>query len=209
MTCTGREDLPPNPTFISIMDTTNRQQQNFYEVLDRATQKLTMLPLYLLDGYCWMRGFTRVKGRQIQLAQTIGFYADEDEPLDLEAVTDEVVDDSGSLLYRKVRRSKKAPFVSWLVATIRGAHLSQCPYTESNVLVFERHARSLMEKHGVRPVDAAKVLPLATATFFFHRTVDQIDGAAIIHAPAFKTSVKKYLAKYYCNGQVAAVQQRA
>lgn len=179
------------------------------EVLDRATQIITCLPLKVLDGYCWMRGFTRVTGRQVQLAQTIGFHADDEDMLDLEAVTEVVVDDEDKFVERRVRRARKAPFVSWLVATIRGQHLSQCSHTESNALVFERHARSLMEKHGVRATDAARVLPLATSAFFYHRTVDQIDGAAIIHAPAFKSSVKLYNAKYYCNGRVAAYQQRA
>lgn len=178
------------------------------EVSDSAAQFFTSIPRKVVDCYCWWRGYTQVTGAQVKLADTIAYHANDEDMLDLEAVTEVVVDESDEFVERRVRRARKAPFVSWLVATIRGQYLSQCAYTESNALVFERHARSLMEKHGVRPTDAARVLPLATSAFFYHRTVDQIDGAAIIQAPAFKSSMQLYNAKYYCNGRVAASQQR-
>jgi len=177
-----------------------------FEAADSAVRNILTT---VIDAYCWFRGYTQVTERQVQLAQTIAFHVDGDDQLDLEAVTEVVLNEDGGVLERRVRRARKAPFVSWLVQTIRGQHLSQCSRTESNVLVFERHARAIMSEHGVRPTDAARVLPLATATFFEHRSVDQIDGVAIIQAPAFVKSRQLYSASYYCNGRVAALQQRA
>jgi len=181
------------------------------EVLDSATHKLKSLPSVIVDTYCWFRGFVQVTGKQVALADSLAYYVDDEQEdaLQLEEVSEEVLDEDGSLIERRVRRARKAPFVSWLVQYVRGRHLSQCQDNEANRLVFERHARSIMEEHNVRPTDAARVIPLATATFFHHRSVDQIDAAAIIHAPSFKTSMRKYNAKYYCNGRVAATQQRA
>lgn len=105
---------------------------------------------------------------------------------------------------RKLRRNRVAPFAAWLVQTVRGEHLSQCARTEASVLVFERHARSIMAEHGVRPTDAARVLPYATALFFDHRTVDQIDAVAITYTDVFKSSMEEYSAEYFSWGQAAA-----
>jgi len=104
----------------------------------------------------------------------------------------------------KLRRNRRAPFAAWLVQTIRGSHLSQCVRTEASVLVFERHARSIMAEHGLRPTDAAAVLPYAVALFFDHRTVDQIDAVAITNTAVFKSSIEEYNAEYFSWGQAAA-----
>jgi len=125
----------------------------------------------------------------------MAFYVDEEDPLDLDAVS-EPVEVDGKVVERRVRRVRRAPFASWLVNTIRGEHLSQCLRTEANVLVFERHARSLMAKHGVRPTDAAAALPYATALFFDHRSFDQIEAVAITNATSFVDSRRAFTATY-------------
>jgi len=137
----------------------------------------------------------RVNSRQEQMAHRLAGYTDDLGDLDLDAVSELVVEDDGRR-ERRVRRRRVAPFASFLVASIRGEHLSQCLRTESNVLVFERHARSLMAKHGVRPTDAAKVLPYATALFFDHRSFDQIEAAAITNATSFVEARRAFSAKY-------------
>jgi len=129
------------------------------------------------------------------MANLLASGVDEEEPLGLEAVSDAVME-GDKLKERRVRRSKKAPFASYLVSVIRGSHLSQCERTESNVLVFERHARSIMAEHGVRPSDAARVLPYATALFFDHRSFDQIEAVAITQATSFVSSRAAFTARY-------------
>lgn len=145
--------------------------------------------------WCWWVGAVRVNARQEKTATRLAFYVDDEDPLDLDAVSDPVEKD-GEVVGRRVRRVKRAPFASWLVATIRGEHLSQCLRTEANVLVFERHARSVMAKHGVRPTDAAAVLPYATALFFDHRSFDQIEAVAITNATSFVDARRAYTATY-------------
>lgn len=137
----------------------------------------------------------RVNSRQERMARLLAASVDDAEDLDLEAVS-EFVELSGGRSERRVRRKKVAPFASFLVGTIRGELLSQCLRTESNVLVFERHARSVMAKHGVRPTDAARVLPYATALFFDHRSFDQIEAAAITQATSFVNARRAYSAEY-------------
>lgn len=183
--------------------------EELHHELEATDSAVASILTGVVDVYCWLRGYTQVTERQVQLGQTIGFHIDDEDQLDLEAVTEQVLGEGGVVLERRVRRARKAPFVSWLVQTIRGQHFSQCANTASNVLVFERHARAIMAEHGVRPTDAARVLPLATSTFFNHRSVDQIDGEAITQSPAFVKSMKLFNAKYYSNGRVAALQQRA
>jgi hypothetical protein len=129
------------------------------------------------------------------MARSLAALVDDAEDLDLEAVSELVVLSNGRP-ERRVRRKKVAPFASFLVGTIRGELLSQCLRTESNVLVFERHARSLMAEHGVRPTDAARVLPYATALFFDHRSFDQIEAAAITHATSFVNARRAFTAEY-------------
>lgn len=185
-----------------------------YGVVDSALHEnalpcpIGMTLKFGVSVYCWFRGFTKVSGKQVQIAQTLAFHVDDEEPLDLEAVT-EIEDENSKVPVRRVNRARRAPFASWLVQTIRGAHLSQCLRTEANVLVFERHARALMAEHGVRPTDAARVLPFATALFFDHRSVDQIDAVAITQAASFKTSRSKYVARYFSWGRVALLEERA
>jgi hypothetical protein len=185
------------------------ETETMNELADSAASLVTTLPSTCVSLYCWFRGFAKVSGEQTRLAQTLAFYANEEDQLDLEAVTVPVCDEEGEVTSRGVSRARRAPFAAWLVGTIRGLHLSQCLRTESNVLVFERHARSIMSEYGVRPTDAARVLPLATALFFDHRTVDQIDGAAITQASSFKTSRSKYAARYFSWGRVALLEERA
>lgn len=145
--------------------------------------------------WCWWTGALRVNARQERVARQLSKFVDADEPLDLEAVSDTMVVDE-KVTHRSVRRNKRMPFAAWLVATIRGEHLSQCLRTEANVLVFERHARSIMAKHNVRPTDAAKVLPYATALFFDHRSFDQIEAVAITQASSFVDARRMYQATY-------------
>lgn len=164
--------------------------------------------LVLQTVYCKIFGFVPVSERQTRLADTLAFYVNEEDGCDLDAVTEAVVEEE-KVVERRVRRGRVAPFASWLVGTIRGLHLSQCERTESNVLVFERHARSLMSTHGVRPTDAARVLPLATALFFDHKSVDQIDAIAITQAQAFKSSRKLYSSKYFSWGWASSFHARA
>jgi hypothetical protein len=146
-------------------------------------------------AWCWWVGAVRVNSRQEKMARSLAACVDDAEDLDLEAVSD-LVELNGGRSERRVRRKKVAPFASFLVGTIRGELLSQCLRTESNVLVFERHARSLMAKHGVRPTDAARVLPYATALFFDHRSFDQIEAAAITQATSFVNARRAYSAEY-------------
>lgn len=151
--------------------------------------------------YCWWKGYVQVNGRQESTADTLATMVNRDDGLDLEAIAPGVIEEGK--VTRRVTRKRKAPFAAWLVQTIRGEHLSQCARTEASVLVFERHARSIMAERGVRPTDAAKVLPYAVALFFDHRSVDQIDAAAITQAAVFKTSVEEYNAKYFSWGRAA------
>lgn len=145
--------------------------------------------------WCWWVGAVRVNSRQEKMARSLAAAVDDLDDLDLDSVSDAVTLDGGRT-ERRVRRKKVAPFASFLVGTIRGELLSQCLRSESNVLVFERHARSLMAKHGVRPTDAAKVLPYATALFFDHRSFDQIEAAAITQATSFVNARRAYSAEY-------------
>lgn len=161
-----------------------------------------------VDVYCWLFGLKQVSASQEKVAEDLAFYANADDDLTLDAVTEEVVGEDGKVAERRVRRNRKHPFASFLVQTIRGQHLSQCSRTDSNVLVFERHARAIMATHGVRPTDAAKVLPLATALFFEHRTVDQIDAVAITQAAPFKSSRKDFSSKYFSWGRNAMFTSR-
>lgn len=165
------------------------------ELVDSATKTLTALPSLLIGAYCWWTGRTRVSGAQLKIANNLSYGIDHGDTT-LEAITVEVGKCEDGTPARRIRRRRKLPYASFLVATLRGAHLEQCSRTESNVMMFGRHARSLMAKHGLRPTDAARVLPLAAALFFEHRSIDQIDGAAIPHAPSFKTSRVAFLAKY-------------
>lgn len=165
------------------------------EFTDSAVKSLTyVLPTLAVASYCWLTGRTRVSGAQDKIARNLAYGVDLGDT-DLESVT-ERYELNGKLVERRVRGRRKMPYVSFLVATIRGAHLEQCSRTESNELVFGRHARSLMAAHGVRPTDAARVLPLAASLFFDHRSVDQIDAVAITQAASFKSSRRGYSAKY-------------
>jgi len=161
-----------------------------------------------VDVYCWVFGMKQVSASQEKIAEDLAFYANADDDLTLGAVTEEVLGAEGKVVERRVRRSRKHPFASFLVQTIRGQHFSQCLRTDSNVLVFERHARAIMATHGVRPTDAAKVLPLATALFFDHRTVDQIDAVAIPHAAPFKSARKDFSSRYFSWGRNAMFTSR-
>lgn len=145
--------------------------------------------------WCWWNGFVRVNARQEKTASRLAFYVSDEDCLDLDAVSELVEDDVGAT-ERRVRRARKAPFASWLVSHIRGVHLSQCPRTDASVMVFERHARAIMAEHGVRPSDAAAVLPYATALFFEHRSFDQIEAAAITNAASFVNSRREFSANY-------------
>lgn len=137
----------------------------------------------------------RVNARQERLASQLALGVDEDESPDLDSVSEPVLKED-KLVERRVRRTKRAPFASYLVSVIRGSHLSQCERTESNVLVFERHARSIMAEHNVRPTDAARVLPYATALFFDHRSFDQIEAVAITQAASFVSTRAAFTARY-------------
>jgi len=164
------------------------------ELVDSATRLLTYtVPTLAIAGYCWWTGSTRVSGAQDKIARNLSYGIDHGDT-NLEAITTVVVKDGE--VTRKLRRNRRMPYVSFLVATIRGAHLEQCSRTESNELVFGRHARSLMAEHRLRPTDAARVLPLAAALFFDHRSVDQIDAVAISQSASFKSSRRAYSAKY-------------
>lgn len=153
-------------------------------------------------AYCWWKGYERVNARQEAEATRLNEFSEWEESADLDAIAPRDSEDEDSP--RRVSRRKRAPFAVWLVQTIRGSHLSQCVRTEASVLVFERHARALMAEHGVRPTDAAAVLPYATSLFFDHRTVDQVDAVAITHTDVFKSSVRKYEARYFHWGRAAA-----
>jgi hypothetical protein len=170
------------------------ETETLNELADSAVSLLTSLPVLAVAGYCWWTGRARVSRAQKSVANNLSFGIDHGDT-ELESVTERYELD-GKVVERRVRGRRKLPYVSFLVATIRGAHLSQCSRTESNVLVFERHARNLMATHGVRPTDAARVLPLAAALFFDHRSVDQIDAVAITQAASFKSSRRGFSAKY-------------
>lgn len=152
--------------------------------------------------YCWWKGFVQVNGRQEVKAQRLAYSVNSDLPC-LEAIAGKAIKGE-KVSAGRLRRNRVAPFAAWLVQTIRGEHLSQCVRTEASVLVFERHARSIMAERGLRPTDAARVLPYATALFFDHRTVDQIDAVAITHTDVFKSSIEEYNATYFSWGQAAA-----
>jgi len=173
---------------------TTLEIQAYNDLTDSAVRVFTSLPVLAIAGYCWWTGRARVSSSQDKVARNLSFGIDQGDT-DLESVTERFEKD-GEVVERRVRGRRKLPYVSFVVATIRGAHLSQCVRTDSNVLVFERHARNLMAAHGVRPTDAARALPLATALFFEHRSVDQIDAVAIAQAASFKSSRRGYSAKY-------------
>lgn len=174
---------------------TTYEIQALNELADSAVRALTTtLPVLAVASYCWWTGRTRVSGAQDRIARNLSYGIDQGDT-DLESVT-ERYELNGKLVERRVRGRRKMPYVSFLVATIRGAHLEQCARTESNELVFGRHARNLMATHGVRPTDAARVLPLAAALFFDHRSVDQIDAVAITQSASFKSSRRGFSAKY-------------
>lgn len=176
------------------MATTYEIQVN-NELTDSAVRALAYtVPTLAIAGYCWLTGRTRVSGAQDKIARNLSYGIDLGDT-NLESVTERCEKD-GKLVERRVRGRRKMPYVSFLVSTIRGAHLEQCLRTESNELVFGRHARSLMAEHGVRPTDAARVLPLAASLFFDHRSVDQIDAVAISQSASFKSSRRGYSAKY-------------
>lgn len=164
-------------------------------LLGLATQKC-------VGVYCWWKGYVQVNERQEVMARRLAYSVNSDLPC-LEAIAGKAIGD-GEVVGGKLRRNRRAPYAAWLVQTIRGEHLSQCVRTEASVLVFERHARAIMAKSGLRPTDAARVLPYAVALFFDHRTVDQIDAVAITHTAVFKSSVEEYSAKYFSWGQAAA-----
>lgn len=165
------------------------------EFADSAVKALaTTVPALAIAGFCWLTGRTRVSGAQDKVARNLSYGIDQGDT-DLESVTERYELD-GKVTERRVRGRRRMPYTSFLVATIRGAHLEQCARTESNELVFGRHARSLMAEHGVRPTDAARVLPLAASLFFDHRSVDQIDAVAITQAASFKSSRRGYSARY-------------
>lgn len=145
--------------------------------------------------WCWWYGVVPVGARQEARAALLGQLVDYGDEESLEAMCD-VVSKDGEAIARKVRRRKHAPFAAYVVNQIRGAHLSQCIRTPANVLVFERHARSIVAKHGVRPSDAARVLPYATMLFFDHRSYDQIEAAAMTHAASNVRSRQAYSALY-------------
>lgn len=145
--------------------------------------------------WCWWYGVVPVSARQEALASQLCRLSDEGEEEDFRAMCD-VVSKDGEAVVRKVRRRKHAPFAAYVVSQIRGAHLSQCVRTAANVLVFERHARSIMAKHGLRPSDAARVLPYATMLFFDHRSYDQIEAAAMTNAASPVQSRRAYGAVY-------------
>lgn len=166
------------------------------ELSDSAVKLLTCtLPTFAVAGYCWWTGRTRVSGAQAKIANNLSYGIDHGDTT-LEAVTYVTGEDGKGVSERRLRRRRKLPYVAFLVATIRGAHLEQCSRTESNEMVFGRHARSLMAEHKLRPTDAARVLPLAASLFFDHRSVDQIDAVAITQAASFKSSRRGYSAKY-------------
>lgn len=171
--------------------------------VNSASLLLESVKASAVDIYCWWKGYVQVNGRQESIAKELTVAVDGEEVLDLETIAPGVVEENGKVT-RPVSRRKKAPFASWLVQTIRGSHLSQCERTEASVLVFERHARSIMAEHGVRPTDAAKVLPYAVALFFDHRSVDQIDAVAITQTAVFKSSIEKYRATYFSWGRASA-----
>ncbi|QKN22653.1 hypothetical protein [Erysiphe necator associated tombus-like virus 7] len=152
--------------------------------------------------YCWWYGFVQVNERQEVMARRLAYSVNSDLP-NLEAIAGSAVGEK-EVVGGKLRRNRRAPYAAWLVQTIRGRHLSQCVRTEASVLVFERHARSIMAEHGLRPTDAARVLPYAVGLFFDHRTVDQIDAVAITNTAVFKSSVEEYSARYFSWGQAAA-----
>jgi len=162
-----------------------------------------------VDLYCWCTGRKQVSASQEKVAEDLAFYANDEDDLTLDEVSEPIVEEDGKVASRRVRRTRRHPFASWLVQTIRGLHLSQCSRTDSNVLVFERHARAIMATHGVRPTDAARVLPLATALFFDHRTFDQIDAVAITQAAPFKSSRRDFSSKYFSWGRNAMFSSRA
>lgn len=155
-----------------------------------------------VELYCWWKGYARVNERQEVMGNRLAYSVNSDLP-NLEAIAGAAIGDK-EVVGGKLRRNRRAPYAAWLVQTIRGRHLSQCSRTEASVLVFERHARSIMAEHGLRPSDAARVLPYATALFFDHRTVDQIDAVAITNTAVFKSSVERYNAKYFSWGRAAA-----
>lgn len=152
--------------------------------------------------YCWWKGLVQVNGRQEVMARRLAYSVNSDLPC-LEAIAGKAVGEKEAV-GGKLRRNRRAPYAAWLVQTIRGRYLSQCARTEASVLVFERHARSIMSERGLRPTDAAAVLPYAVALFFDHRTVDQIDAVAITHTDVFKSSLEEYNAEYFSWGQAAA-----
>jgi len=129
------------------------------------------------------------------MATRLAFYVSDDDCLPLDAVS-ESIEKGDVVVERRVRRSRRAPFAAWLVSHIRGVALSQCVRTEASVMVFERHARAIMAERGVRPSDAAAVLPYATALFFDPRAVDQIEAVAITNSASFVNSRREYSANY-------------
>lgn len=173
-----------------------------YDVNSAASSLLEGVTSAGVGLYCWWKGYERVNVRQEAMAVRLDAFSDWEDMADLDAIAPRDGEDKDSP--RRVSRRRRAPFAVWLVQTIRGLHLTQCSRTEASVLVFERHARALMAEHGVRPTDAATVLPYATSLFFDHRSVDQIDAVATTYTDVFKTSVKKYDARYFYWGQAAA-----
>lgn len=157
---------------------------------------------WYVDVLCWWKGYERVNVRQEAFALKLDRELNNDDMPELDEIAPREATKRGPI--RPVRRKQRAPFAAWLVQTIRGSHLSQCKRTDSNVLVFERHARSIMSEHGVRPTDAAALLPYATALFFEHRSDDQIDAVAITYTDVFKSTVNKYEAAYYYSGRASA-----
>lgn len=175
---------------------TTYEIQALNELTDSAVRIVThTLPVLAIASYCWWTGRVRVSDAQTSIANNLSYGVDHGDTT-LEAVTFVSSEDERGVSERRLRRRRKLPYVSFLVSTIRGAHLEQCLRTESNEMVFGRHARSLMAEHKLRPTDAARVLPLAAALFFDHRSVDQIDAVAITQAASFKSSRRGYSAKY-------------
>lgn len=193
----------PKTSLFTMGTTTQNHVINIdYDVNSAASSLLEGAKSAAVGLYCWWKGYERVNARQEAEAIRLDLHSDCENMADLDTIAPRDGEDKGSP--RRVSRRRRAPFAAWLVQTIRGSHLSQCSRTEASVLVFERHARALMAEQGVRPTDAAAVLPYATSLFFDHRTVDQIDAVAITHTDVFKSSVKKYEARYFFWGRAAA-----
>ncbi|APG76467.1 hypothetical protein 1 [Hubei tombus-like virus 3] len=185
------------PTMITLTD--NTELCFFAVCIVSVLYTIYQLPRFVtwvcFVVWCWWNGVVQVSAQQERMGARLAFYADEEDPLDLDAVSELCEDDVGRST-RRVRRSRKAPFAAWLVEEIRGAHLSQCSRTDANVLIFERYARSIMAEHNVRPSDAAKVLPYATILFFEHRSFDQIAAVGTTQSSAFVSARRDFAAKY-------------